>query len=272
MASNPQTDFADLTRETQQIWEQIARWWDARMGEGNKWHTSLIAPATEKLLAIRTGETVLEIACGNGQFARRLADLGANVVACDFSASFLDCARLRTTQHSERIQYRLVDLTNEEQLAELGTAQFDAAVCNMALMDIAVITPLLHAVRRALKAQGRFVFSVPHPCFNTSGTTMLAERDDFEGEGTVRFSIRVSRYQTLGPQKGIGIPGQPLAHYYFHRSMSTLLQNCFAAGFVLDGLEEPVFPQASPAPQALRWENCTEIPPILVARLRARAG
>src|SRR5215831_18593380 len=101
------SDFPDLAEESRDIWDQIARWWDARMGEGNDWHRLLIAPAVEKLLAILPGERVLELACGNGQFARRLASMGARVVACDSSMAFLECARLRTSEHSSgSIEYR----------------------------------------------------------------------------------------------------------------------------------------------------------------------
>ena len=263
-------DFPDLATETRDIWDQNAPWWDARMGEGNDWHRMLIAPAVERLLDIQPGERVLDLACGNGQFTRRLASIGARVLACDSSAAFLDCARMRTSGHSERIEYRRIDLTSEEQLAAIGSGEFDAAVCNMALMDIACISPLLRALRRALKANGRFVFSVPHPCFNTNGTTLLAERDDYQGDGIVTFSVRVRQYRSLVPQKGIGIVGQPQPHYYFHRPLHTLLGACFAAGMVLDGLEEPAFqtPSANLAP---RWDNCGEIPPILAARLRVPA-
>ena len=35
-------DFPGLARESQQIWEQNARWWDARIAEGDRWHTQLI--------------------------------------------------------------------------------------------------------------------------------------------------------------------------------------------------------------------------------------
>ena len=260
-------DFPDLAAESRSIWDENASWWDAKMGEGNDWHRLLIAPAVEKLLSVQPGERVLELACGNGQFARRLASMGARVVACDSSAAFLDCARLRPSEHAERIEYRLIDLTVEEHLAALGTGEFDAAVCNMALMDIACITPLLRAVRRTLKAGSRFVFSVPHPCFNTNGTTLLVERDDYQGDGSVTFSIRVRQYRGLAPHKGIGIAGQPQPHYYFHRSLQTLLGSCFAAGMMLDGLEEPVFTTSS-ATSAPRWDNCAEIPPVLAARLR----
>ena len=138
---------------------------------------------------------MLEMACGNGQFAHRLAFLGARVVACDSSAAFLECALRRTSEHAEQIEYHLIDLTVEEQLAAFGAGEFHAAVCNMALMDIASITPLLRARRGTVKAGGRFVFSVPYPCFNTNGTTLLVERDDYQRDGTVTFTVRVRQYR-----------------------------------------------------------------------------
>jgi cyclopropane fatty-acyl-phospholipid synthase-like methyltransferase len=69
---------------------------DARMGEGNDWRRMLIAPAVEGLLGVQPGEHVLELACGNGLFARRLASIGALVLTCDLSAEFQDCALLRS--------------------------------------------------------------------------------------------------------------------------------------------------------------------------------
>src|SRR5205823_5651749 len=73
-------DFPDLAEESRHIWDENAGWWDAKMGEGNDWHRLLIAPAVEQLLELQGGERVLEMACGNGQFARHLAFLGARVV------------------------------------------------------------------------------------------------------------------------------------------------------------------------------------------------
>ena len=96
---------------------------------------------------------------------------------------------------------------------------------------------------------------------------MLAERDDYQGDGIVSFSVRVTRYRNLAPQRAAGIIGQPQPHYYFHRNLQTLTAACFRAGFVVDGLEEPAFDGAF-GDLALNWNHCTEIPPILVARLR----
>ena len=39
------------------------------MGEGNAFHKLLIEPNQIKLLKIRRGDLILDVACGNGQFA-----------------------------------------------------------------------------------------------------------------------------------------------------------------------------------------------------------
>jgi ubiquinone/menaquinone biosynthesis C-methylase UbiE len=42
---------------------------------------------------------------------------------------------------------------------------FDLVTCFMALQDIQNFTKAIAEVARVLKQQGRFVFSIPHPCF-----------------------------------------------------------------------------------------------------------
>ena len=261
-------DLAALTRETQEIWDRKADHWDAQMGEGNAFHRQLVAPAVERLLVPRAGEQILDVACGNGQFARWLASIGATVVATDFSATFLERARARTIEHAERIDYRLVDATDEEQLLALGAGRFDGAVCNMALMDMPTIAPLLRAIARLLKPGGRFVFAVPHPCFNSNATRLALEEEDRGGELRETYSVRVDAYLQIPPGKGMGMPGEPEPHYYFHRPLHELLGACFAAGLVLDGFEELAFGPEAAGTRPLSWLNFKQIPPALVARLR----
>jgi 2-polyprenyl-3-methyl-5-hydroxy-6-metoxy-1,4-benzoquinol methylase len=258
-----------LNREAQAIWDQNAEWWDQRVGEGNNFQRLLIGPATERLLELQPGELVLDAACGNGAFSRRMARLGARVVAFDFSETFLQRAKARTAEHADRIDYRLVDATDEGQLMGLGEGRFDAAVCTMALMDMAAIDPLISALSQLLKAGGRFVFSVPHPCFNNSaGCKLVAEEVDRDGELVVTYAVQVSRYIRPSAAKGVGIVGQPVPQYYFHRPLGVLFDTCFRAGFVLDGLEEPVFDGTVGGNRLFSWANYREIPPALVARMR----
>jgi 2-polyprenyl-3-methyl-5-hydroxy-6-metoxy-1,4-benzoquinol methylase len=267
MSKREQYDHPELNQPNQTIWDENATWWDEQIGEGNVFQNRLIGPATERLLNVRPGQAILDLACGNGVFSRRLAALGAHVTACDFSPTFLERAKARSAAVADRIEYRLADLTDKEQLRALGAGGYDAAVCNMALMDMASISPLLQALRTLLKPTGSFVFSVLHPCFNTTACTMLAEQVDEDGVLRTYPSVRVRRYLGLGPTKGVGIAGQPQPHFYFNRPLSVLLSACFGAGFVMDGLEEPAFgPVDSPRP--LAWESLPDIPPVLVVRMR----
>jgi 2-polyprenyl-3-methyl-5-hydroxy-6-metoxy-1,4-benzoquinol methylase len=260
----------DTNRDVRASWNANAEFWDNYMGEGGSFQRALIGPATERLLELRAGESVLEVACGNGMFARRMAQLGGRVVACDFAEEFLECARARTTEHTERIEYCALDATDYDQLMALGKRRFDAAVCTMALMDMSAIDPLFKALSVLLKRDGRFVFSLTHPCLN-SGKGCKKVIEETEGEAVeTAYAIQISNYITPATYKGLGILGQPVPQYYFHRPLSVLFNSAFSAGFVLDGLEEPVFPNAAGARRPFSWENFREIPPVLVARVRLK--
>ena len=263
-----------LARQVHEAWEKKAAFWDEKMGEGNAFQRVLIGPATERLLRLRTGERVLDVACGNGVFSRRLAELGARVVAIDFSEKFVELARTRTEKagYGEAVEYLVTDATDEEQMLALGEGRFDAAVCNMALMDMSVIDPLMLTLRRLLKPKGRFVFSVQHPAFNSNSVTLVLEEVDRDGAPVETYSVKVSDYLHVPPGMGGGMPGEPVPHPYFHRPLSELFGACFRAGFAVDGMEEPSFakPEGGPrsATRALDWENLVGIPPVLVARAR----
>jgi len=262
----------DLNDETRDIWDQNASFWDERMGDGNDFQRILIGPASERLLNLQPGETVLEIACGNGVFSRRMARLGVHVVATDFSENLLERARARTTEYADRIEFQLVDATSEEQISALGRERFDAAVCNMAIMDMAGIDPLMRGIRQVVKPGGRFVFSLTHPCFNHTGMAHCVEEATVNGEIVTTYSIKVTTYLHSSPQKGIAMLGQPIPHYYFDRPLYILFNACFRAGLVLDGLEEPAFNHPHDGSQIgrmfLSWVYYNQIPPALVARLR----
>src|SRR5262249_199350 len=168
-------DFPELNEAVREIWDRNADFWNERMGEGNEFHRVLIGPAQERLLNLRPGESVLDIGCGNGQFTRRMAQLGAHVLAFDVSPRMIENARAQTAEKGCRIDYRAADAADGAALAALGRNGFDAAVCTMAMMDMASIEPMMSALGALLKSAGRFVFSILHPCFNSAGVKLIAE-------------------------------------------------------------------------------------------------
>jgi SAM-dependent methyltransferase len=177
----------------------------------------------------------------------------------------LERARARDAQ----IDYRIADATSEAQLLALGEeGSFDVGVCNMAIMDIPKIEPLAAALRRLLRPGGRFVFSILHPAFNGSGTARVVEEVDDERGVRLLHSVKVSRYIRPRVSRGMALAGQPEAQWYFDRPISALLGTFFERGFVLDGLEEPVF-EPSQVDAGSTVAVFVELPAVLVARLRA---
>ena len=265
-------DLKSANEKTRQVWNQNAGFWDEHMGEGNDFVEVLIWPATMRLRELKAGEHILDIACGNGLSSRRLAAMGAQVTAFDFAAEMIAFARKRTSHQAQaaQIDYRVLDATDERALLGLGVCQFDGAICNMALFDMAEINPLLRALTRLLRPGGRFVFSVLHPCFNSARITHNAEADYTNGDLSFTYAVKVFGYLTARVEPAQAIFGQPKKQLVFHRPLQELLGACFTAGFVLDGLEEPGFPSDHPAGKnPLSWgKNFSEIPPVLAARLR----
>ncbi len=250
--------------EVRAVWNANAKFWDGKMGEGNVFHKTLIEPTQLKLLNIKPGQAILDVACGNGQFARKMAKLGAKVTAIDFSDKFIKIAK---SKGSHNIQYQVVDVASQIDLENLAGKTFDSIVCTMALMDMEKIEPLIRYSPRLLARGGTFVFSILHPCFNSGNCVLVHERDDLGGEVRDRYSVKVDSYLIEKRNLGIGMVGQPKPQYYFHRPVSTILRHFFGAGFVLDAYEEPSF--ANLENSNTIYENVFKhMPPALVCRLR----
>ena len=240
------------------------------MGEGNDFVNLLVWPAVEKLLYPVAGQRLLDVACGNGITSRRLAKAKASVTAFDFSEAMIDLARKRLDPSD--IDYRILDVTDSKSLLTLGAAAFDGALCNMALMDIANIHPLMQALAALLRPNGRFVFSVLHPCFNNPATIQMGELEDRTGALVTTYSVKISRYLTPFTQAGLAMHDQPEPHLYFHRPLSALLAPAFEAGFSLDAIEERAFSQdVTSGTTPLSWNgHFSEIPAALVVRLKPK--
>ena len=225
-------------------------------------------PILASFLDPKPGGHYLDIACGNGLTSRRLAAIGAQVTAFDFSENLIEKANARENPHS-LINYHIIDATNEQQLLSLGIQTFDAALSNMALFDMAEIETLFRILPNLLKPNGTFVFSLTHPAFNNASSMHVAEEMDFEGEIKTVYSVKVSRYMTPYQAKGLALRSQPQPQMYFERPLRYYLNLGFQNGFVLDGFEERAFPPESPQTFPLGWGgNFSEIPPALIVRMR----
>ena len=202
-------------------------------------------------------------------FRRHLAKVGAKVVGVDYSVRFIERARQRSDAEGVEVDYHVMDACNEEAMLSLGVHEFDRAVCTMALMDMPCLEPLMRSLVKLLKPKGCFVFSVVHPCFHSSAVQRFLEMyEEQTGRHIVRKGVKVLKYLTPEARKTEGIIGQPEPQYYFHRPLHVLLDVGFRFGFIVDALEEPAFPPEATESSGVRWMDMSEIPPVMVVRMK----
>lgn len=107
---------------------------------------------------LQTGATVLDLGCGPGLYASRLARMGFRVTGVDYSRRSIDYATSYAREHHLAISYRY---QNYLELAD--EAQYDAAL--LIYGDFCPLNPeqrarLLCNVHRALNPQGFFILDV----------------------------------------------------------------------------------------------------------------
>lgn len=107
-------------------------------------------------LRVASARRVLELGCGTGNDAARLAANGFEVVALDFSREALDEARRK---YGDQVDFRVADLAEPFQFAD---ASFDAVMSNVALhmFSDGATRSVFAEVRRVLRPGGLFLFHV----------------------------------------------------------------------------------------------------------------
>ncbi|MCA9649169.1 MAG: class I SAM-dependent methyltransferase [Myxococcales bacterium] len=248
------------------VWDELAEWWDGVMGDGDAFHSTLLFEPQLRFLELESHEHVLDLACGQGAFARQMSQRGARVLGVDGSPRMIELARRRCESLRTPPSFRTLDLTIPGSVATLEEAPFDAAVCSMALQDIAQIDTLLRELPEVLVPGGTFVFSVPHPVFNSLCSAPGMEYEMRDGHLQELRYVRVFDY--LRPASGplMAKEGSDLLPIYHHRPLEVLFGACFRAGLRLVDLVEPAYPRGMESSRALSWKAFPLIPPALVTK------
>jgi SAM-dependent methyltransferase len=134
--------------------------------------------------------SVLDVGCGTGSLACRLAQLGRNVTGVDPAQASLDVARRKP--FADRVQW--IHGTTAD-LPELGVdmATMTGNVAQVFLSDAEWIETLVH-IRSALKQSGVFVFETRVPGrrgWEEWTPELTRQRLDISNVGVVEYSVRL---------------------------------------------------------------------------------
>lgn len=120
------------------------------------WRTYIEAYTLDALLPDLAGKAVIDIACGEGYYSRRLRQKGASrVVGVDLSEGMIELARKQEAENPLGVDYRVGD---GKELPFTG--EFDIAFAGYFLNyahDRRELQEMCDAIARSLKPGGRFI-------------------------------------------------------------------------------------------------------------------
>jgi len=218
---NSTTDFQD--------WNRIAsRYAESIEADGDRCYGDL-KPVFWELLGDVRGLRVLDLGCGQGWLSGELLRRGAAVQGIDGSAALV--ARARELFPDGR--FSVHDLATGLPRLDERPESYDLVVSHMVVMDIPEIDRLFHDVGASLKPGGRFVLTLPHPCFFSHKSHTDADGAWFK-KVTGYLRERSWRIDSFG------------GHTHYHRSLEFYVTHLVRSGLVVTRLHEPPHLAKSP--------------------------
>ncbi len=155
-------------------WNDAAESWVDFVRQGKDYfRDELNTPGILRLIGNIKGQEVLDIACGEGYNTRILARKGAKVNGIDLSQELVEHAKSQEEKDQLGIRYYVSDSAD---LSRFLAKRFKLVTCFMALMDIENYQGTISEIARVMKDDGRFIFSIIHPCFDYIAKTGEIER------------------------------------------------------------------------------------------------
>ncbi len=234
-------------------WEQHAGWWQREFTDGaDPEYEEQILPLVDAHMA--GTHRVLDIGCGEGQIARRLTALGAQVFGVDPTVAQITMAQRRgggpayARALAEALPY--------------PDRSFDAAVICLVLEHIVDFEPVIAEAGRVLQPGGRFVLMLNHPLLQAPMSGWII--DHTLGEQY----WRVGPYLTDDVSSEEVAPGIDLqfVHRPLHRYVNTLV----ASGLLIEHMDEPPPPPGF-VQRAPEYTDAGSIPRLLVLVTRKQA-
>ena len=241
-------------------WGAIADWYDGLVEDtADSYQKNVLMPNLIRLVAPKKGMKILDVACGQGYFARAFAQNGADVIACDISLELIKLANehkadSRTTGQLNKgvIEYQV---SASDKLPFVSDGSMDTAVIVLALQNIEKLSETVQECSRALKVGGKLIVVINHPAFRIpKNSSWRWEEGNLKNEkSNIKIEVpkiagskmfrRIDAYMSDAQIKVDMTPGEKTNAnkkftISFHRPLQSYFKALNKAGLAVTRLEE----------------------------------
>jgi ubiquinone/menaquinone biosynthesis C-methylase UbiE len=257
--------------ERETSWGGVAGWYDALLEkEKGTYQREVVLPNLLRLMAIKDGETVVDVACGQGFFAAAFFNAGANVVGADVAPEMIAIARTRVPTEARggrALEYRVAPSDDMASVADGAASQ---AAIILAVQNIDDVKGTFEECGRVLEDGGRLHVVMNHPAFRVPKRSAWG----WDNDGT-QFR-RIDGYLTESKERIQMHPGAApdVTTVSFHRPLQYYVKALARSGFLVANLEEWISHKVSDSGPRAASENVArkEIPMFLYLQAVKRAA
>ncbi|MDD5547665.1 MAG: methyltransferase domain-containing protein [Candidatus Pacebacteria bacterium] len=209
-------------------WSNSAEWYDKLLSEEGTYQKDLILPNLLRLMEIKKGEIVLDLACGQGFFSREFYKKGAHVIGADISKKLIDIARNKSPKE---IRFEAAPADN---LKFLPNKSANKITVVLAIQNMENITGVFSECRRVLKTEGKLFIVMNHPAFRV----LKKSSWEYDEKNKVQYR-RIDEYISESKEKILMHPGESdESTISFHRPLQFYFKALNKGGFCVSRLEE----------------------------------
>lgn len=237
-------------------WGPVADWYkDVVQGEGS-YQRDLILPNLSRMMGVKRGERVLDLACGEGFMSREWSASGAEVTGIDISPELIAIAK----KASPKMDFRV---SSADDLRSLEDGSFDKAAMVLAVQNMENVQGVFKECFRVIRPGGSFYMVINHPCFRVPKNSSWG----FDDVAKVQYR-RVDRYLSETKVAIDMHPGEKKKETTasFHRPLQYYFKLLSKAGFCVARLEEwNSGKKSQPGPRAAMEDRARKEIPLFMA-------
>lgn len=227
-------------------WGGVAKWYDNLIEkETSNYQKDVILPNLLRLVNPLNGETILDLACGQGFFSREFARRGSRVIGVDIAPELIKIAEDLRDKAKLKIDFHTSGADN---LPFIKSASIDKITVVLAIQNIENLSGTLAEAVRVLKPGGKMFIVMNHPVFRIPKASSWGW-----DESTKAQFRRVDEYMSESKVPIQMHPGQKPGEMTvsFHRPLQIYFKAFKKAGFAVSSLEEWISNKKSePGPRA----------------------